>query len=168
MEQYPEDKKWLWGVFTEHVIEADGPESYRYHKPGTSFYHCYIQFRHSYIIIYGDMGPFVLCTGTPNALEWAKGSVDSDDYVMGKLKNQDKLFDWGRTKKHLLEICEEDAEAIKKINEYEPADEDEAISLALDLKLDYESVCYSWEANAQAQWAYWIIRTFVDKMKVTS
>jgi len=150
--------------FKDHVIEPDGPDSYLYHQPGTWAYRCYIQFRHGYIIIYGDCGPFVFCPADKDALAWAKGSIDSPDYVLGKLKTHSEAFDWEATKHGLIEAVEDDPERMSEIVDAMVDNEHDAYDLACELGLDTESVRYTWKANGQAGWAYWILRTFIEKL----
>lgn len=155
-------------TFKDHVIEPDGPDSYLYHQPGTWAYRCYIQFRHGYIIIYGDCGPFVFCPSDSDALAWAKGSIKSPEYVMEKLKTHSPEFDLESTVQGFYEAVKDDDKCLRKIEMAMIDNADDAHGLAVELGLDSESIRYTWKANGQACWAYWILRTFIEKLGATA
>jgi len=167
--KYPEDKKLYWETFENHVIEPDGEGAFVYHKPGTRIYLCYIYFRHGCIIIYGDVGPFVYNTNSPDSFQWAAGGLESESYVMGKLKGIYKVYDPKTTYEHLKESLtdDEDEENLKRLEEGKDSLdlEADATQFVREIGYDDECLCYTWDANSDAQWAYWILRTFMDKIK---
>ena len=166
--KYPEDKKLYWDTFQNHIIERDG-EGFVYHKPGTRIYLAYLYFRHNYIIIFGDVGPFVYNTDSPNSFQWTAGGLESESYVMSKLKGIYKAYDPKTTYEHLKESLtdDEDEENLKRLEQEKDCldMEADAIQFVRDIGYDDECLCYTWDANSDAQWAYWILRTFMDKIK---
>jgi len=167
---YPENKKQFWETFRDHIIARDGENAYTYKRPGTSFYLCYIYFKHGYIVIYGDMGPFIFNTDSPDSFKWASSGLESTSYVMSKLKNESRRYDGEETYKRMKESLADDEESMKDFEERKDElffEENYAHSIVSDFGGDTDDVIYTWDANPDAQWAYWVLRTFMDKLKAS-
>lgn len=164
---YPEDRKQFWETFKDHIVEQDGENAYNYRRPGTSFYLCHLYFRHGYIIIYGDMGPFIFNTNSPDSFKWASSGLESVSYVMSKLKTESPKYDGEATYNGLRESLAGDEDSLKDLEERRDdlllSDED-AHRIVHDFGGDTEDIRYTWDANPEAQWAYWVLRTFMDKI----
>jgi hypothetical protein len=166
---YPRDKKMYWEVFNEHIIEPDGEHAFIYRRPGTGIYRCYLYFKHGHIIIFGDVGPFVFKIDDPDSFEWASVGLESESYVMSKLRGLARSYDGNATFEHLKAHLTEDkdAEGLRSLEESKDdfENEQDAYRIAQELGFDYDSIVCTWDANYDAQWAYWILRTFMDKVK---
>lgn len=72
--------------FTKHVATPRGPGEWRFGAPGTNMYCSRVILRPGAVIVYGDIGEWILRISDSEPLAWLRGSVRSKDYLLGKIK----------------------------------------------------------------------------------
>lgn len=75
--------------YAEHIVEPQGLGEWRFRKPGTSIMWSAIIVRPWYVIVYGDVGEWILRHSERDSLAWLRGAVRSRDYLLEKVKAGD-------------------------------------------------------------------------------
>ncbi len=146
---------------------------YVWAKPNTGIYSVHIIFRNSTIIMYGDIGTWVLRQPGID-LPWLRGSVDSPNYLFEKLtREHNRKYNADKTKAYALECLEqdenllkEDIEKIKKTAIREEFDEEYAMFFFGELigyDDAYEFLQYTWDHAVYAWAALKTFMTAIDK-----
>lgn len=171
--------------FEEHElleIEVYDPVTkrgeYRWGIPQSYAYEMYIIFRPNTIIIYGDIGVWVLRQGGID-LAWLRGAIDSPDYLFQKT-SRDRLpkYDEDATKKfaeesitELLDDPPDNIEEIKlEVGRVDWSNQEEAYRFfedELDHNPAYESIIETWKA-AGATWPWVGLKLFLERLDDSS
>lgn len=73
-------------AFVGHALTSEGPGEWRFGRPGTVIYSSRVLFRPGTIIVWGDLGEWVLRHGNKDSLGWLRGAVQSPDYLLEKVR----------------------------------------------------------------------------------
>lgn len=79
--------------FAEHVVTEEGQNEWRCGKPDSSISMFRVIVRPGHVIVYGDIGDWILRMAERDPLRWLPGAVQSWDYLLGKLQTpREKTF----------------------------------------------------------------------------
>lgn len=73
-------------AFANHIITEIGPNEWYASQPGHSEYHFFVICRPYAVMIYGDLGEWVLRISDRNARGWLRRAADSPSYLMEKIQ----------------------------------------------------------------------------------
>jgi hypothetical protein len=73
-------------AFANHVVTQNGPGEWRCAKPGTGVNGFHVLCRPFYVVVWGDLGDWILQCSDRDTLGWLRGSVRSPDYLLGKCR----------------------------------------------------------------------------------
>lgn len=75
--------------FKNHVPELLGPGEWLCKKPGTGIYHFFVISRPGTLIVYGDIGEWILQMSEKDPTRWIPGAIRSPGYFFEKMRAAD-------------------------------------------------------------------------------
>ncbi|HWQ10117.1 MAG TPA: hypothetical protein VN436_13445 [Holophaga sp.] len=114
--------------FTKHVLTVEGPGEWRCGEPDTVIMSFRILCRPGMVVVWGDLGEWVLRHSDRDSLGWLRGAVRSPDYVLQKVKAGERLRFYAADAMASLDDPETieswGADVVEKIREALPVVED--------------------------------------------
>lgn len=71
--------------FADHALTVEGPNEWRCGKAGTVIMSFRILCRPGMVVVWGDLGEWVLRPSGRGTVAWLRGAVDSPDYLLSKI-----------------------------------------------------------------------------------
>ena len=155
-------------AFQDHVLTVEGEGRWLCARPGTGIYHFRIIVAPACLVLYGDIKDVVFRISDRDAIPWLRGSIDSMDYVLGKVTAFDegprKVFVRGNALRELADLAEEDPARADKIRQHYERHRDydgeaRAWAEALNNVGMEPSVPEDWDS--QLLWQYHALRHFL-------
>jgi hypothetical protein len=75
--------------FRDHVAQQLGPGEWLCKKPGTGIYHFFVISRSGTLIVYGDIGEWILQMSEKDPTRWLPGAIRSPGYFFEKMRAAD-------------------------------------------------------------------------------
>jgi hypothetical protein len=100
-------------AFAGHTLKVIGEGEWLCRRPGSGSHHFYVIARRGVLIVYGDLGEYVLRMHDPETVAWLWRAVNSYDYLFGKVMavsrndGSPKCWYWQDAANYLRERIEE-------------------------------------------------------------
>ena len=72
--------------FADHKLTLEGPNEWRCGKPFTVIYSFRVLLRPGAVVVWGDLGEWILRHGDNDSLGWLRDAVHSSDYLLEKVQ----------------------------------------------------------------------------------
>jgi len=175
--------------FEKHEVQVIEPYDYEtlrgeyiWGQPNSMFYHMHIIFRAGIIIIYGDLGAWVLSPGG-RSLPWLRGAINNPTYMFEKCKDHKGAYDQEATKENAYNFIydykeqgcyiehgvnvvdweEEIRKAMEWVDWSDPNSTYDFFNDTLELDEAYEYVAYTWKAEGWT-WPWLGLKTFLEAL----
>jgi hypothetical protein len=81
--------------FAKHVVAEVGTNEWRCSAPGTWMHGFYVIARPGYVMVYGDIGDWILQHSDRDSVAWLRGAARDYDYLCGKIRTGEKRRFYG-------------------------------------------------------------------------